>query len=146
MKYFMLSGIHTRAWIVSEEVRRLMAQEISKRYRETIGIVSFYCRFFATVDSKGIITHLKPPFKIVEHHEIVNIPALPECACFEAFDPEVRGPWRLRGTSEHHPYCQFTRTAKAVYSEVAARQEAGIRADPLQVKDELLERTRIRSK
>lgn len=122
-----------KLWLFGGDIRRRMASNLSKRYPAGCGVCSPTLHLIAYVDPRGGIRDLAPPFKTYKMHEIANQPMVTECQCASFFDPEVGGPWRERGTDEHHPLCQFDRTSmpvfKALFDKTPGRTIAGIDKD-----------------
>lgn len=128
-----LNQPQTVLWLFGGEVKRRMASNLAKRYPAGVGIVSATLYLIAYVDPRGGFRDLPPPHKRYVMPEISNRPMVGECQCAGFFDPEVGGPWRERGTDEHHPMCQFDRVAGIVYKQAMQQGEreklAGLDAD-----------------
>lgn len=113
-----LNTPQTKLWLFGGDIRRRMASNLAKRYTSGVGVCSATLRLIAYVDPRGGIRDLPPPHKLYQMHEVSNRPMVTECQCAAFFDPEVGGPWRDRGTDEHHPMCQFDRTSQKVFSHM----------------------------
>lgn len=113
-----LNTPQTKLWLFGGDIRRRMAANLSKRYRAGVGVCSATLRLIAFVDPRGNIRDLPPPHKLYKMFEMSNQPMVSECQCAAFFDPEVGGAWRERGTAEHHPLCQFDRTAIPVFAHM----------------------------
>lgn len=107
----------TKLWLISEVWRRSMAKTLHKMYRGGVGVCAATGRLFAYVRPNGDIHELKRPFRKYEMWQMANAPRAIECPCMDFFDPEVQGPYRERGTNDHHPMCQFEETGQAVFKE-----------------------------
>lgn len=113
-----LNTPQTKLWLFGGDIRRRMASNLSKRYTSGVGVCSATLRLIAYVDPRGGIRDLPPPHKLYQMHEVSNRPMVTECQCAAFFDPEVGGPWRERGTDEHHPMCQFDGTSGKVFNHM----------------------------
>lgn len=113
-----LNTPQTKLWLFGGDIRRRMAANLSKRYRSGVGVCSATLRLIAYVDPRGGIRDLPPPHKLYKMHETSNQPMVSECQCASFYDPEVKGPWRDRDTSDHHPMCQFDGTSSAVFTHM----------------------------
>lgn len=113
-----LNSPQTLLWLFGGEPQRRMASNLAKRYPCGVGVCAATLRLIAFVDPKGNARHLPPPHKLYEMHQISNQPLVTECQCADFFDPEIGGPWRMRGTEDHHPLCQFERVAGTVYKHM----------------------------
>lgn len=120
---FRLNSLQVKYWIAGGDFKRQIANLVSKTYKT--GTVMLNPQLFAigTVDPRGNAADLNPPFKRFEMWQVCNKPSVKymQCACRNYFDPEVQGPWHLRdkerGRDQHHPHCQFDRTAKVVWTK-----------------------------
>lgn len=113
-----LNTPQTLLWLFRGDPQRRMASNLAKRYASGVGVCSATLRLIAYVAPGGGIRELTPPHKLYEMHQISNKPEVTECQCAAFFDPEVKGPWRERDTSEHHPLCQFDRVAAPVFKHM----------------------------
>lgn len=113
-----LNTPQTKLWLFGGDIKRRMASNLSKRYRAGVGVCSATLRLIAYVDPRGGIRDLPPPHKLYKMHEISNQPLVSECQCAGYFDPEVKGAWRERATTDHHPLCQFDRTSMPVFNHM----------------------------
>jgi hypothetical protein len=111
----------TKLWLISEVWRRNMARTLNRMYRGGVGVCAATGRLFAYVRPDGNIHELKRPFKKYEMWQMANQPSISDCPCMDFFDPEVQGPYRERGERNHHPMCQFERTAGAVFKEAQGK-------------------------
>lgn len=116
-----LNTPQTKLWLFGGDIRRRLASNLSKRYPSGVGVCSATLRLIAYVDPKGGFRELLPPHKKYEMYQISNKPLVAECQCASFFDPEVQGPWRDRGTDEHHPICQFERVSGKVFDTLVLR-------------------------
>jgi hypothetical protein len=113
----------TKLWVKRPDARRPMVVHLIREYyRGGFGILSAFLDLIAVADPRGVIRELKPPYRRFQMWQAANAPNVTsECACLNFFDPEVGGRWRERGPSVgHHPFCQFDRTADAVFNHAAA--------------------------
>lgn len=124
---FRLNSLQILFWTAGNNfhgtnMRAALASTISKTYRTGVVVLSPTLYAIATVDPRGRITELQPPFQQFEMWQVCNKPSVryDQCACRNYWDPEVQGPWRMRekerGMDIHHPHCQFDRTAKKVWT------------------------------
>lgn len=121
-----LNTPQTLLWNFGGNVRRKMANHLSKRYPTGVGVLNRSQDLVAFVAPNGNIRELKPPFTRYEMWQIANRPRPLQCPCAEFFDPEIQGPWRDRGLEgEHHPFCQFDRTAQLAYTKTLREAQAG---------------------
>ncbi len=118
-----MNQTQTLAWLTVPAWRRKFIEHLLReRYRGGFGVCSATLRLIATVNPRGALVELAPPHRLFEMHEVANAPAPPRCPCAEYYDPEVGGPFRERGREhEHHPLCQFDKTAKPVFKEAQRR-------------------------
>lgn len=115
-----LNTAQTKAWVSFENSRALIASNLAKKYPKTgVGLLSATLYLFVLIDPRGKYRLLKAPLVQYEMFQVANAPYhWEECACRNYYDPEVLGPWRLRGEKAgHHPFCQFNKTAVPVYSK-----------------------------
>jgi hypothetical protein len=123
-----------KMWLASESWKREQAARFRDKYRGGVGLLSPTMYLFATVDPRGNIRELAPPFHRYEMWQTANQPEIERCPCGDYYDPEVGGPWRDRPEYErgvHHPFCQFDPHAKKVFHKAAelavTRLEQGAR-------------------
>jgi hypothetical protein len=140
---FRLNSLTVRYWIAGGDFRRQIGNMISKTFKTGVVVLSPTLRAVGTVDPRGRCEDLPPPHRRFEMWQICNMPSLRymECACRNYYDPEVQGPWYLRDKArnkdQHHPHCQFDRTAKTVWktnhdqahSRIAVHQAPQARPD-----------------
>lgn len=118
---FRLNSKQIWFWIAGKNLKRELASMICKTWRSGAVVLSPTLYAIATVDPRGNINDLPPPYQQFEMWQVCNKPSVryDECACREYYDPEVLGPWKLRekerGLDIHHPHCQFDRTASRVW-------------------------------
>lgn len=120
----------TQAWFTVPAWRRKFADFLVKqRYRGGFGVCSATLRLIAVVDPRGAVRELPPPHSRFEMWQVANKPRPRECPCAGFYDPEVGGAFRDRGApeGEHHPLCQFDRTAVPVFAQ--AQRKAFDRLD-----------------
>jgi hypothetical protein len=113
----------TKMWLISPANKRRTADALAKLYRGGVGVCSATLRLMAMVAPNGTFRELAPPFRKYEMWQIANKPHAigMECPCAEYFDPEVGGAYRMRGTNDHHPMCQFDQTAQVVFKQAQGR-------------------------
>jgi hypothetical protein len=102
-----LTETQTTIWVLGDKVRVRLIDALRKRYSSGVYVCNATLAVIGHVDSRGAVTEAAPPFQRVERWQLANQPAVKECPCAEFWDPEVRGPWRERGSNEHHPLCQY---------------------------------------
>ena len=103
-----LNKPQSQLWFINH---RQIAAELVRLYPGGVGVLVWSQHLIAVVNPRGAATPMPPPFKWYPIWMIANKPTPPECPCADYIDPEVQGPWRERGTDEHHPHCQFEKTA-----------------------------------
>lgn len=111
-----LNTAQTKLWLIQP---RPMAAFLAKQYKTGVGVLSATLLLFAYVAPDGTIRALTPPFKRYGMWEVANAPSMlyNECACRNYVDPEF-GKWSNRpGATDHHPFCQFDRTAMSVFNQ-----------------------------
>ena len=108
----------TKAWLCGGQLQKALASQLARQYRGGCGVLSATNRLFAYVQPDGRVRELSPPFQSYEMWQIANRPLVTECQCAAWYDPESGGAWRDRGSSEHHPVCQFDRTSLPVYKRI----------------------------
>lgn len=113
-----LNTPQTKLWLFGGDIKRRMASNLSKRYRAGVGVCSATLRLIAYVDPHGNFRDLPPPHKLYAMHQVSNQPLVTECQCASFYDPEVKGAWRERDTTEHHPMCQFDPTSAPVFQHM----------------------------
>lgn len=121
---FRLNSLQIWFWAAGDkkDLRRQLASTIAKTWNTGVVVLSPTLYAIATIDPRGNVTDLAPPFQQFEMWQVCNKPSIRymECACRNYWDPEVQGPWHLRekmrGLDMHHPHCQFDRTAATVWS------------------------------
>jgi hypothetical protein len=122
MKIYYLNRHNTRLWWTKSswfrppEYRPDIVKQLLAVSPEGAAVSVSTLRVVATVDSRGRITDLSPPYKVIEMHQICNLPSTPECQCFEWFSVSDARPWRDTAEAKrggHHPICQFNRLALA---------------------------------
>lgn len=109
-----LNTAQTKLWLIEP---RPMAAFLAKQYRSGVGVLSATLLLFAYVAPNGTIRTLTPPFRRYQMWQVANAPSpqYRECACRNFFDPEF-GRWDERPkVNDHHPFCQFDRSAMAVF-------------------------------
>jgi hypothetical protein len=117
-----LNTPQVKMWLASESWRREHAARLAEKYRGGVGVLSPTMYLFVVVDPRGVITERQPPYHRFEMHQIDNQPEPERCPCGDYFDPEARGPWRLRPEferGEHHPLCQFDPFSKRTFYRAA---------------------------
>lgn len=115
-----LNTAQTKAWLRYPNTRPFAASQLAKKYgNRGCGLLSATMALFVLVDPRGKYQELSPPFKTFDMWQVDNAPYhYTECACRDYYDPEVGGPWRLRGEEAgHHPFCQFSKTAVPVFQK-----------------------------
>lgn len=129
--YHKLTEAQGHAWCFSPDVRRQMAARLARMYPQNgCGVCSAHMNLVAYVSARGELRMLVAPFKRIPIHAIANKPKAPECPCARFFDPEVGGEWKQRGTTAHHPMCQFQRGSQEVFERVAAAKgNVGVQID-----------------
>lgn len=133
LPYHRLNTLFTRLWNGSRHVQHTIATHLARSYGGPVVILNCLLEHIANVDERGNVKSLQPPFRQYEMWQVSNAPKpQTECACGMYMDLENGGlPWRDRGVDEHHPFCQFDRTAKQVFAKAAntaaRRSEAGER-------------------
>jgi hypothetical protein len=113
-----LTNNQTKLWLLGGEVRRGIANKVVAEYPTGCGIVAWRGQLIAYVSPRQDIRELAPPFRRVSRDEVANKPSPTVCACQNFWDPEVGGPWKLRGTDKHHPFCQFDKHSQTVYRKM----------------------------
>lgn len=128
-----LNTAQTRAWVKFPNARAFAASQIAKKYgNRGAGLLDANLFLFTLVRPNGTFEELPPPYKQFEMWQVDNAPHYwEECACRNYYDPEVGGPWRVRGPDAgHHPFCQFSKTAVPVYRKcyesATSRAEKGL--------------------
>lgn len=116
-----LSTPLTKVWLMGGEPRRAIAASLARKYRTGVGVCAATCRLIAYVAPNGGIQELAPPHREVQRWDLANAPIVSECPCAGFYDPEIGGPWRLRGSEQHHPLCQYDRQVFQTF-EMAARK------------------------
>lgn len=106
----------SKFWWLSPAARLLVARVFSKRYGECL-ILTFDLLAVGKAHKNGQLEVLRPPYYRFEMWQIANKPEVTECKCAEFYDPEVQGPWRLRQSERHHPFCIYDRPSTRVYAE-----------------------------
>lgn len=125
----------TKIWLIGGAIRRTLAAALSRRYRAGVGICAANMDLIATVDPRGAVRELSPPFRRYELWQLANAPPPGEgesaCPCGEYFDPECGGPWRTRESRDHHPFCQFERVSARVFKQAQgqAAERVGIKIE-----------------
>jgi hypothetical protein len=117
----------TKLWLISPHGRAAMARALARRYQSGVGVCAATLRLIAVVTPTGAVRELAPPHQLFEMWQIANQPKPVECPCANFFDPEVKGAYRHRSNGEHHPFCQFDRSAMSVFN--AAKAAASYRLD-----------------
>lgn len=110
----MLTGNETKMWLGAGALRKAIAEKIRFNYPSGAAVLSISGHLIAYVQPNGAVRELPPPHRRFEKWQIANKPKPNECACREFYDPEIGGPWRLRGTDDHHPVCEFDQHAVRV--------------------------------
>lgn len=115
-----LNTPQTKLWLFGGDIKRRMASNLAKIYKSGVGVCSATLHLIAHVDGRGNFRDLAPPHRRYEMHDVSNKPHINECQCAQYFDPESQGAWRDRPNKEreHHPYCQFDRTAMRVFTHM----------------------------
>jgi len=131
---YLLTKSQSKMWVRMPGVRRVMAQELARRYPTGCGVLIWTWtlpRHIANVDPRGNVHELPLPHRQVPHHAIVNKPQGLECSCAELEHPEY-GEWRNHpdyAKGMHHPFCQFDPHSSTVYREVTLKR-TGVLSDP----------------
>lgn len=127
---------HTIHWIRGTAAKRLIADALIKLYPEGVGVCSDTCRLMGYVLPGGRVIDIPQPWPYKPIHVMVNNPepSLDEssptaCPCMGFVDPEVGGPWRLRGLREHHPLCMYREGAMRRYVHFVNLGTSKIRPD-----------------
>lgn len=117
----------TRAFFIPSVRAQLANNWLRKHGRQGVGLCNHRLQLIAFLRPNGTVKELTPPFQTFQMWQMANAPPVQSkseqtCACAGFFDPEVGGPWRDRGLGpdHHHPFCQFARTAQAVFDTSAA--------------------------
>jgi hypothetical protein len=114
-----LTAAQNALWFVNP---RPMAAALVKLYPGGVGVLSWSMHLFARVDPRGVIEPMRQPFRQFEKWQIANKAESDFCQCLGYYDPEVGGPWSLRGPEVgHHPLCEYDKTVKPVFKEAARR-------------------------
>lgn len=118
-----MNQVQTLAWLTVPAWRRRFSDFLVKqRYRGGFGVCSATLRLIAVVDPRGAVRELAPPHRRFEMWQVANAPRPNECPCADFYDPEVGGRFRERSApGQHHPLCQFDRTAAPVFREAQRR-------------------------
>ncbi len=141
--YHQLTNNQTKLWLLGGDVRAQMARGIAELYRSGCGIVAWRGQHIAYVRPNGTVQELTPPFHRIEREHIANKPETTACACAEFYDPEVQGPWKLRGTADHHPYCQFAAGCALTYKRMAEKTTQAGGTDAMRPDEHLREQERV---
>lgn len=118
----LFNAAQTKLWLVRPDARAPIATHlVREHYRGGFGLLLATLDLVAIIDPRAVIRTLRAPYRRFEMWQAANAPnALHECACRNYFDPEVGGKWSERGEKAgHHPFCQFDRTAGAVFNHAA---------------------------
>ncbi len=110
----LFTRVETALWVAGGQTQRALAAKLANQYRTGVGVLSCTYLLIAYVQPNGLVRLLAPPFQRFEPYQIANKPRTDECACADFFDPETGGPWRNRGSEDHHPVCMFDRHALRV--------------------------------
>lgn len=117
----LLTKEQTKLWLKSRVLRRIIAQELLRRYPFGCHVLAWNgLRHFCNVDPQGNIHELLPPWRQYHRSQIANKPPVTECACADCHHPEY-GQWRHHpdyARGRHHPFCEFDQTSSTVYREV----------------------------
>ena len=124
----LLTNRQTKLWVTLPGVRRVMAQELLRRYPNGCHVLAWRgLKHFCNVDPVGRVHELPPPFRQYDRSQIANKPHVPDCACADMHHEEY-GSWRNHPDFQkglHHPYCQFDATSEQVYREVFLLKTGG---------------------
>lgn len=142
----------TRAFFIPR-IRQQMLEVWLERYgRQGVGLCTHTLRLIAYIRPDGTLHELKPPFQQFQMWQMANAPKVHStagqtCACANYYDPEVQGPWKERGLppNHHHPFCQFSKTAVAVYQDawVSAAHRVANKLTPQERPDEWVRRQQM---
>jgi hypothetical protein len=123
--------IQSHVWITNPIARRVMASELVKRYPGGVGVLDWKLRLICRVQPNGAVEILRPPYQRYEMWQVANAPKAEACPCGDFFDPESKGPWKDRARpGEHHPFCQFDRTAIRVFDAAMNQVKSGAKPRP----------------
>lgn len=125
-----MSRAQETAWLRGGDPKRLLGDWLVKRYPGGGAVTSPGFLLVGWFDNRGNCNDLSPPFQVIHYSKVANAPEVPTCPCGEFYDPETNGPWRLRGSREHHPLCQYEPASTKVWDILQARGvQAPIRPD-----------------
>lgn len=114
-----LTQAQNNLWFIAP---RPMAAMLVRLYPGGCGVLSWSMHLFCRVDPKGIVHPEREPFRRFEKWQIANKAESEQCQCAGYFDPELGGPWSLRGEGHgHHPLCEYDKHSKVVFKEAAAK-------------------------
>lgn len=110
--YRLEKAVYTLLWMKGGQGRQLLIETLHKMFPATVGVCSHTCKLMGYINPRGRVSEVPQPWPRYPITDMVNNPtpepgAVNECPCFNFLDPEVGGPWRLRGVSRHHPFCQY---------------------------------------
>lgn len=120
---FRMNSAQTKLWLIVPSYKRQLADIVAKTYNTGVVMLSATLYAIATVNPRGGIIDLPPPHKQFHMWQVINRPSVAynECACRKFWDPESGDEWGKRDKERmadiHHPFCQFKRTADAVFQE-----------------------------
>lgn len=118
---------------IGESQRAKFASQLAKMYPQNgCGVCSPTMKLVAYVSPRAELRLLVAPFRVIPISAIANKPTIADCACFQFWDPEVKGAWGLRSEGErerlggHHPMCQYKPTATRVHAELFRAKNGGV--------------------
>jgi hypothetical protein len=120
-----LNTPQTKLWNFGGILQRKMASQLARKYRTGVGLLDFRQLLIAYINPTGGVRTLAPPHQFYPMWMIANAPRPLECPCADFIDLENQAPWRERGTSQHHPMCQFDKHSQAVYRRIMRETQEG---------------------
>lgn len=114
---FRMNSDVVKYWLLGGPLRAQLASTVAKTYKTGVVMLSPTLYAIGLVDPRGNAHELKPPFRSYEMWQVCNAPSARygECVCRTFYDPESGDAWGKRDAErardQHHPHCQFERTA-----------------------------------
>lgn len=106
----------SRFFWLSPAARLLVARVFGKKYGQCL-IVTYDLLIVGKALANGTLEVFRPPYYRTEMWRLVNKPEKTECKCADFYDPEVQGPWRLRQSTRHHPFCVYDRPSPVLFKQ-----------------------------